>query len=93
VTVDAKASLGARRARIWTSQGVATGPVFVVGDLPEVVEKEIDGEPIPETVTLPITANGRIFPREDIDLWAFDAQAGQTVTVPFQPMTDTKKPM
>jgi hypothetical protein len=80
VTVDAKASLGARRGRIWTSQGVATGPVFVVGDLPEVVEKEIDGEPIPETVTLPITANGRIFPREDIDLWAVKLNQGETLS-------------
>ena len=29
---------------------------------------------------MPITANGRIFPRDDIDLWEFEANAGQTVT-------------
>src|SRR5262249_43727199 len=45
-----------------------------------VVEKEVDGEPIPEPVKLPITANGRIFPRDDVDLWEFDAAAGQTIT-------------
>ena len=80
VAVDAKAALGSRRGRIWTSQGVATGPVFVVGDLPEVIETEIDGDPIPEPVTLPATANGRVFPREDIDLWSVKLTKGQTVS-------------
>ncbi len=79
VAVDAKAALGARRGRIWTSQGAATGPVFVVGDLPEVVEAEIDGDPIPVPVTLPVTANGRIFPREDTDLWTVTLKSGQTL--------------
>lgn len=80
VAVDANAALGSRRGRIWTSQGVATGPVFVVGDLPEVVENEIDGDPIPEWVTLPVTSNGRVFPREDIDLWAVKLTKGQTLS-------------
>ena len=80
VEIDAKAAAGARRARIWTSQGVATGPLFVVGDTPEVVETEIDGDPIPESVTPPVTANGRIFPREDVDLWAVKLTKGQTLS-------------
>lgn len=80
VTVAKDAPLGARRVRLYTSQGAAAGPIFVVGELPEVVEKEIDGEPLDEAITLPCTANGRIFPREDIDLWSFDATAGKTVT-------------
>ncbi len=52
---------------------------FVVGDLPEVVEQEIDGDPIPVRVELPVTINGRIFPREDVDLWMFHAKKGQPV--------------
>lgn len=80
VTVDAKAPLGLRKGHLWTSQGVATGPVFVVGDLPEVVETEIDGDPIPEKIALPITANGRIFPREDSDLWEVKLKRGQTLS-------------
>jgi hypothetical protein len=80
VTIAKDAPVGARRGRLVTSQGAAGGLVFVVGELPEVVEKEADGEPIPEPITLPVTANGRIFPRDDIDLWEFDAAAGQTVT-------------
>jgi hypothetical protein len=80
VTVAKDATLGARRVRVFTAQGGAGGPVFVVGELPEVVEKEIDGDPLSKSIQLPVTANGRIFPREDIDLWEFDAQAGKTVT-------------
>ena len=80
VTVDAKAPLGLRKGHLWTSQGVATGPVFVVGDLPEVVEAEVDGDPIPERIALPITANGRIFPREDSDLWEVKLKRGMTLS-------------
>ena len=80
VTVDAKAPLGPRKGHLWTSQGVAAGPVFVVGDLPEVVEVEIDGEPVPVKVALPITANGRVFPREDSDLWEVKLKRGQTLS-------------
>jgi hypothetical protein len=80
VAIAKDAPVGPRRGRLVTSQGAAGGLVFVVGELPEVVETETDGDPIPERVKLPVTANGRIFPRDDIDLWEFDAAAGQTVT-------------
>lgn len=76
----ADAPVGPRKGYLFTSQGAAGGLVFVVGELPEVVEKEADGEPIPARVTLPVTANGRVFPRDDLDLWEFSATAGQTVT-------------
>ena len=80
VTIAKDAPVGPRRGRLVTSQGAAGGLVFVVGELPEVIETEADGDPIPERIQLPVTANGRIFPRDDIDLWEFDAAAGQTVT-------------
>jgi hypothetical protein len=51
----------------------------MVGDLPEIVEQEMDGDPVPVDVTLPVTINGRIFPREDVDVWAFPVRKGQTV--------------
>ena len=53
---------------------------FVIGDLPEIVENEIDGDPIPTAVSLPVTINGRIFPREDVDRWTFEAAAGDVVS-------------
>ena len=80
ITLAKDSPIGSRRVRVFTSQGGASGPIFVVGDLPEVVEKEIDGEPLAKAIKLPVVANGRIFPREDIDLWEFDAEAGKTVT-------------
>jgi hypothetical protein len=79
VVIDAKAATGPRRFRLWNSEGAAAGPAFVVGELPEVVEEERDGD-TSATVTLPVTINGRIFPRENIDRWAFRAIKGQTIT-------------
>jgi len=72
--------LGVRRWRVNTSQGVTSRMKFVVGDLPEVIEEEIDGEPIPTGVQLPVTINGRIFPREDVDIWTFEARAGERIS-------------
>src|SRR5262249_49137242 len=79
VRVGADAAPGVRHWRLWTAQGATAAMKFVVGDLPEIVEKEIDGDPVPEAVTLPVTINGRIFPREDIDIWTFTARQGQSV--------------
>ena len=59
VTPAKDAALGPVRGRVSTSQGGAGGLVFVVGDLPEVVEREIDGDALPEALRLPVTANGQ----------------------------------
>src|SRR5262245_58642264 len=80
VKISADAPIGARHWRVWTSQGVTPARRFVVGDLPEVVEKELPGAPIPVEVTLPVTINGRIFPHEDVDVWSFAARKGQTIS-------------
>ena len=79
LTIAPSAALGHRLWRCWTSQGATKSLKFVIGDLPEVVEEEIDGQPLPRVVTLPVTINGRIFPREDIDIWTFDAKVGETI--------------
>ncbi len=80
VKIAADAPLGFRHWRVWTSQGVTPLMKFVVGDLPEVVEQEVEGEPIPTSVSVPVTINGRIFPREDVDIWTIDARAGTSYT-------------
>ncbi|MFO0880596.1 MAG: PPC domain-containing protein [Gemmataceae bacterium] len=84
ITIAADASIGPRRVRVWTAEGASSGPLFAVGDLPEVVEEETDGDPIAVPVTLPVTINGRIFPREDIDVWSFIARKGQPITCEVQ---------
>ncbi len=79
VQIAVEAAVGTRAWRVWTAQGAVPSRPFVVGDLPEVVEHEIDGAPIPVGVSLPVTINGRIFPREDVDIWSFEAKVGQTI--------------
>jgi hypothetical protein len=80
VRIAADAPLGIRHARAWTSQGATPALKFMVGDLPEIVEQEIDGNPVPVQVKLPVTINGRIFPRENVDVWTFEARKGQTIS-------------
>lgn len=80
VRIAADAVPGIRHARIWNSQGACPSLPFMIGTLPEVLEHEIDGDPIPVKVSLPVTANGRIFPREDVDIWSFTARKGQSIT-------------
>ncbi len=79
VTISKDADPGLRPWQCWTSQGATKALKFVIGELPEVMENEMEGHPIPQSVILPITANGRIFPREDVDIWSFEAKAGETI--------------
>lgn len=79
LAIAADAPLGRQSWRLSTSQGMTAAWGFVVGSLPEVIEQEVDGQAPAVPVQLPVTINGRIFPREDVDAWTIDAKAGQTV--------------
>jgi len=79
--ITADAPIGERHWRVWTAQGATPAMKFIVGELPEITEAEQEGESQPVAVTLPVTINGRIFPREDLDVWEFSARAGQAVTL------------
>ena len=81
IRIEPHATPGVRHWRVWTAQGATPAMKFVIGELPEVIEAEVDGEPLPVAVTPPVTVNGRIFPREDVDVWSFPAQAGRTYTL------------
>lgn len=80
IKITPEAAVGIRHWHCATSQGITPAMRFVVGTLPEVVEDESNRTPAATPVALPITINGRIFPREDVDDWSFDAKAGQVVT-------------
>ena len=80
LTLAPTAPLGLQTWRLATSQGVTSAWGFVVGEFPEVIEDEVDGQSPAVRVELPVTINGRIFPREDVDAWSFIAKAGQAVT-------------
>lgn len=79
VKLAADAPLGLRLGHCTTSQGITPALRFVVGDLPEIIEHESEDSG-PTSVALPVTINGRIFPREDVDEWVFEAKAGQVIT-------------
>lgn len=80
ISIKADAPVGRQTWRLGTSQGVTTAWGFIVGSFPEVIEQEIDGDSPAVSVALPVTINGRIFPREDVDTWSFTEQAGRIVT-------------
>jgi hypothetical protein len=64
-----------------TSEGATVVRPFVVGDLPEVLEdEERTTAGRPQLVTLPVTVNGRMFPRADLDEYRFTATAGEIVS-------------
>jgi hypothetical protein len=70
--------------RYWTclnDQGITVPMKFEVGIYPEVVEEETEGTPSPvKLANLPVTANGRIHPRQDLDIWEFVAREGEWFT-------------
>src|SRR4051812_48178051 len=80
VKIAGDAPLGDRHVLLRTAQGLANPLKFVLGNLPEIVEDEVDGEPIPVSVVAPITINGRIFPHEDVDIWSVSLKKGETLT-------------
>ena len=84
IKIAPDAALGLRACRAWTSQGATTALPFLVGAYPEIIEDEAldesTAEPVPLKTPFPVTINGRIFPREDIDAWSFPLKAGEVVT-------------
>jgi len=80
LSIAPTAPLGLQTWRLAVSQGVTSPWGFVVGEFPEIVEDEVEGPSPTVRVELPVTINGRIFPREDVDVWSFVARAGQTIT-------------
>ena len=80
IKIAADATAGVRFWNCTTSQGITPGMRFVIGDLPEIIEEETDGPVAATPIKLPVTINGRIFPREDADDWSFEAKAGQVIS-------------
>ncbi len=80
VTIAPDAQPGRRDLRLVTPGGVTNRARFVVGQLPEVVEKEPNsGLAASQTLpALPVVVNGQIF-AADKDTFRFSARAGQTI--------------
>lgn len=79
VRIDKDSSPFKRLARVWNSEGVNGGWKFEIGDLPEIIEKESEYDNFPTDVSLPITINGRIYPRNDFDDYRIFMKKGETI--------------
>jgi hypothetical protein len=81
LTAANDAPLGAHEIRVATPRGVSSVAQIVIGDEPEVAEKEPNNDtPQAQEVSLPITINGRIQQGEDADTYKFKAAAGEVLT-------------
>lgn len=80
VTAAADVPLGTHDARIVTPLGMSNPRAFVVGDKPEIVEREPNNDvPEAQRVALETTAYGVIATPTDVDYFVFGGKAGQRV--------------
>jgi hypothetical protein len=72
---------GVRLVRLYDHEGASEARPFVVGVLPEAVEQEpnVDADEAHAVATLPITVNGRLGKRGDVDTFRISLQKGQTL--------------
>jgi hypothetical protein len=83
VTVDLNARAGVHFIRLYDDEGASKPIPFVIGNLPEVVEKSSNDSPdkaeaLPSSI---VTINGRLEKREDVDVYAVELNEGQTLVV------------
>ena len=81
ITVAADTRPGLYFIRLYDDEGASRPLPFVVGNLPEDVEKSSNDSP-DKAETLPssvVTVNGRLEKRDDVDVYAVELAAGQTV--------------
>ena len=80
IAVARNAPLGHVHWRLSCAQGGTELRPFVIGELPEFIESESNSTPaLAETVSLPVTVNGRIFGERDNDYFKFTAEAGDVI--------------
>lgn len=83
ITATADAALGPREFRVVTPQGVSSTAVLLIVADPVVVEaddKANDTQANAQKAAVPGAWTGSIGKAEDVDWYAFDVQAGQTLT-------------
>jgi hypothetical protein len=79
--IAADAPAGVRWWYCTTAEGATQLRPFIVGNLPEVIEDEEATKPNrPQSVKLPVTVNGRIYPRADLDEFSFPGKAGEHIS-------------
>jgi hypothetical protein len=80
VTIPADVPPGIHDVRMMNALGVSNPRAFVVGDLPETLEKEPNNDvPEAQRVSLNCTVNGSIAAPTDVDYYVFTGKKGQRV--------------
>lgn len=82
LTASAEAMPGVREIRVATPQGISTVGLVVVTDDPVVVESDDKANNTPagaQKLTLPAVVSGKVGAVEDVDVYAVEVKAGQTV--------------
>jgi hypothetical protein len=80
VTIPADASPGIHDVRLVTGLGVSNPRAFVIGDLPEALEKEPNNDvPEAQRISLNSTVSGTISAPTDVDYFVFAGKSGQRV--------------
>jgi hypothetical protein len=82
VTIPSEVPVGTYDVRFVSKTGVSNPRAFVVGDLPEVTEKEPNNDvDQAQQITLNSTAHGAITTPTDVDYFRFTGKKGQRVVV------------
>ena len=82
VAIAKDVPVGPYDVRVVTPLGLSNFRAFVVGDWPEVQEKEPNNEPTQaQRVSLPVVINGRMDGGTDVDHYVFTAKKGQRILI------------
>jgi hypothetical protein len=94
ITVAADAELGVYQARAHDAQGASGMRSFVVGTLPEVVEKEPNDSPAQaQSVPPSAVVNAKLAKRGDVDCFAVQLKKGQTFVAAIDANRVLQSPM
>lgn len=94
LTVGAKATPGVCWLRLTEPTGVSQLRPFLVGVLPDAAEVEPNDAPDrPQSVTLPVVANGRLAKTGDVDCYAVRLTRGQTLVAAVEAHQLIRSPM
>jgi Bacterial pre-peptidase C-terminal domain len=94
VAIAADVAPGVHWLRAHDKEGGGNLRPFIVGTLPEVVEKEPNDEPTQaQQLKGPVVVNGRLEKRGDVDCFAVEAKKGQTLVASLEANHTLKSPM
>jgi hypothetical protein len=95
ITVAAEAEPGTCWIRLFDKEGASIARPFLIGTLPEVLEKEINDDPKKPQVLdqTALIVNGRLEKPGDVDVFALKLLQGQTLVASLEAFRTLRSPM